>query len=67
MCIWQEVIDLTVDLIGTKLPPSATEILKADHQEVLTTHDWHPGDPCMAIWSEDGQYYECKIDEALLR
>ena len=52
-------------MIGTKLPPSATEILKADHQEVLTTHDWHPGDPCMAIWSEDGQYYECKIDEIL--
>ncbi|XP_052062236.1 survival of motor neuron-related-splicing factor 30-like [Mytilus californianus] len=60
----QEVIDLTVDLIGTKLPPTATEILKSDTPDV-STHTWKSGDPCMAIWSEDGQYYGSKIDEIL--
>lgn len=61
----QEVIDLTVDLIGTKLPPSATELLKTDAPDIVISHNWKPGDSCLAIWSEDGQFYECKIDEIL--
>ncbi|CAG2244683.1 SMNDC1 [Mytilus edulis] len=59
-----EVIDLTVDLIGTKLPPEATEVLKSDAPDV-SSYNWKSGDPCMAIWSEDGQYYGSKIDEIL--
>ncbi|KAE8746362.1 hypothetical protein FOCC_FOCC006857 [Frankliniella occidentalis] len=71
----EEVIDLTSDLIKTQLLESAgsssekeVKVSKPQDTEepdlpVLTAKEWKAGDKCLAVWSEDGQYYEATIEE----
>ncbi|KAK3912644.1 Survival of motor neuron-related-splicing factor 30 [Frankliniella fusca] len=71
----EEVIELTTDLIKTQLleaAGSSTEKeVKAPKPQraeepdspVSTAKQWKAGDKCLAIWSEDGQYYEATIEE----
>ncbi|KAJ8321673.1 hypothetical protein KUTeg_000144 [Tegillarca granosa] len=68
-CIRQEVIDLTVELIGNKQTETESEDEEKDDDKAEGTdvpqHNWQSGDQCLAQWSEDGQYYEAKVDEIL--
>lgn len=71
----QEVIELTLQLLNigpnagnpetedgeSGIVPATTEDEAADNFQTT----WSPGDSCLAIWSDDGQYYEAKIDEIL--
>ncbi|XP_034252988.1 survival of motor neuron-related-splicing factor 30 [Thrips palmi] len=73
----EEVIELTTDLIKTQLLESAgsstdKEVSKSSKPVFATESpeapstskkQWKVGDKCLAIWSEDGQYYEATIEE----
>jgi len=70
----EEVIELTSDLIKTQLLESAgsstekeVKISKPFHTEEEpdspAKKQWKVGDKCLAIWSEDGQYYDATIEE----
>ncbi|KAK3087282.1 hypothetical protein FSP39_004042 [Pinctada imbricata] len=67
----QEVIELTEELIGNKqltdlaAVASTSDNVKEEEVPEVTSYDWKSGDQCMALWSEDGQYYEAKVDEIL--
>ncbi|XP_061181457.1 survival of motor neuron-related-splicing factor 30-like [Saccostrea echinata] len=66
----QEVIDLTEELIGNKQLAAIAADASISGSSLGSTEDtgpveWQVGDPCLAIWSKDGQYYEAKIDEIL--
>ncbi|XP_069106645.1 survival of motor neuron-related-splicing factor 30-like [Argopecten irradians] len=69
----QEVIDLTAELVGqqhailggatlVEAGPSAEE---TESKVELVKHDWKSGDGCLAMYSEDGQFYEAFVDEVL--
>ncbi|XP_052707040.1 survival of motor neuron-related-splicing factor 30-like [Crassostrea angulata] len=66
----QEVIDLTEDLVGNKqltaiaVDASASGSGLGSLQDIAPA-EWKVGDPCLAVWSKDGQLYEAKIDEIL--
>lgn len=72
----EEVIELTHDLIKTQLQEAGgsstekeTKISKPSFSEKEpdspppSEKQWKAGDKCLAIWSEDGQYYEATIEE----
>ncbi|KAJ1531805.1 hypothetical protein ONE63_000459 [Megalurothrips usitatus] len=72
----EEVIELTNDLIKTQQLESAgsstekeVKVSKPSYSEeepdspASNKKQWKVGDKCMAIWSEDGQYYEATIEE----
>ncbi|XP_060574335.1 survival of motor neuron-related-splicing factor 30-like [Ruditapes philippinarum] len=69
----QEVIQLTVDLIGQKQMPGTTDTTESEtgDSEQSTSlkrapvKHWQPGEKCLAIWSEDKNYYEATVDEIL--
>ncbi|KAL4218364.1 Survival of motor neuron-related-splicing factor 30 [Mactra antiquata] len=68
----QEVIQLTLDLIGQKTAPAedkAEEEPGASNETTGTkrapVRHWSPGDKCLAIFSEDKNYYEATVDEIL--
>ncbi|XP_055329919.1 survival of motor neuron-related-splicing factor 30-like [Paramacrobiotus metropolitanus] len=55
----REVIDLTLELIAqvrTNAPANAD-----DSKETLS--DWNEGDACVALWSEDGEFYDAVIKQ----
>ncbi|OCT69702.1 survival of motor neuron-related-splicing factor 30 isoform X2 [Xenopus laevis] len=57
----QEVIELTKDLLSSQ-PSEVTD----DSCDVAFTSGnqwWKVGERCMAIWSDDGQWYEAEIEE----
>lgn len=71
----EEVIQLTCELIKTQLleeqaaledsavPTNSNN--KADSLSQSSSkekHDWKAGDTCLALWSNDGQYYEAVIE-----
>ncbi|XP_038051642.1 survival of motor neuron-related-splicing factor 30-like [Patiria miniata] len=59
----QDVIELTQDLIQAG-PGSKGETVEAESETAETTvASWDVGDPCQAIYSQDGLYYEGTIDE----
>lgn len=52
MCLLQEVIDLTKDLLNSQPEtPSTTN----GSDTVPIKHSWKTGDRCMAVWSQDSQ------------
>lgn len=52
MCLLQEVIDLTKDLLNSQPEtPSTTN----GSDTVPIKHSWKAGDRCMAVWSQDSQ------------
>ncbi|XP_060066137.1 survival of motor neuron-related-splicing factor 30-like [Ylistrum balloti] len=69
----QEVIDLTTELVGQQkaILGGATLLEAGPSSEETETkaeniqHAWKSGDMCMAMYSEDGQYYEATVDEVL--
>uniref|UniRef100_A0A0B6ZYW8 Survival of motor neuron-related-splicing factor 30 n=1 Tax=Arion vulgaris TaxID=1028688 RepID=A0A0B6ZYW8_9EUPU len=78
LCCPQEVIHLTTELIS--VPNAATkgsgtvstssssrgqgqQVSGEDQNE--SQPNWKIGDKCMAIWEEDGQYYEALVEEVL--
>lgn len=52
---------------GSKIEEDVTAKLLAAEQpvveELCTKRDWKVGDRCLAIWNEDGQYYEATIED----
>uniref|UniRef100_A0A8C4QLX2 Survival of motor neuron-related-splicing factor 30 n=1 Tax=Eptatretus burgeri TaxID=7764 RepID=A0A8C4QLX2_EPTBU len=58
----QEVIELTQDLLTSQPTDNSTNV---DEHEASSSvsHSWHVGDHCMALWSEDGQWYEAEVEE----
>lgn len=72
----EEVIELTNDLIKTQLLESAGSSTEKEDKvskppaierepdlPSSAKKEWKVGDKCLAIWSEDGQYYEATIEE----
>ncbi|XP_022091092.1 survival of motor neuron-related-splicing factor 30-like [Acanthaster planci] len=57
----QDVIELTLDLI--QAGPGAKSEGDEVEKEMTETSSWGVGDNCQALYSEDGLYYEGKIDE----
>lgn len=53
MCILQEVIDLTKDLLTSQ--PAETVAKTSGSDTVPVKHGWKVGDKCLAMWSQDGQ------------
>ncbi|XP_022313470.2 survival of motor neuron-related-splicing factor 30-like isoform X2 [Crassostrea virginica] len=65
-----EVIDLTEELVGNKQLAAIAVDAGASASGTGSTEDaeptqWSVGEPCLAPWSKDGQYYDAKIDEIL--
>nr|BAN20930.1 survival motor neuron protein [Riptortus pedestris] len=70
----EEVIQLTCDLIkaqlldeksnadGDLLEKEYSDLTKPDPPISTTKKDWRPGDVCLALWVQDGQYYEARIE-----
>ncbi|XP_054267758.1 survival of motor neuron-related-splicing factor 30-like [Macrosteles quadrilineatus] len=68
----EEVIQLTLELIKTqlleeqKLKDSAEGEIEDSILEAATSHkskhEWIVGDRCLALWTQDGQYYEATIE-----
>lgn len=66
----EEVINLTKDLIKAQMQDEKTD--GEDDKEEITTpmvpitlpskKDWRPGERCMALLVQDGQYYEARIE-----
>lgn len=56
-------------MIGNKQTEAESEDEEKDDDKAEGTdvpqHNWQSGDLCLAQWSEDGQYYEAKVDEIL--
>ncbi|OWF54268.1 survival of motor neuron-related-splicing factor 30-like [Mizuhopecten yessoensis] len=69
----QEVIDLTSELVGqqkVEVGDEEEEAAGPSNEEtgskvVVPQHDWKSGEDCMAMYSEDGQYYPATVDEVL--
>ncbi|XP_028821739.1 survival of motor neuron-related-splicing factor 30 [Denticeps clupeoides] len=57
----QEVIELTKDLLSSQ----PTEGVSTSSSSETTTHtrNWKIGDKCMAVWNQDGQWYEAEVEE----
>lgn len=57
----QEVIELTKDLLSSQPAEggSSTQSSEAHTPSV----SWSVGDKCMAVWSQDGQWYEAELEE----
>ncbi|KAF6020726.1 SMNDC1 [Bugula neritina] len=64
-----EVIELTEELIRQNAPANETQQAASAESSAAsgtqTERTWSSGDKCMAIWSNDGQYYPCTVDEIL--
>uniref|UniRef100_A0A1B6K1X0 Survival of motor neuron-related-splicing factor 30 n=1 Tax=Homalodisca liturata TaxID=320908 RepID=A0A1B6K1X0_9HEMI len=67
----EEVIQLTCELIKTQLleEQKLKETSEGDFEDALSEatlsgkkHEWKSGDRCLALWSQDGQYYEANIE-----
>lgn len=73
----EEVIQLTCELVKTQLLEEEKALKDAEENKTSvssgsskTTHpagskikrDWKVGDKCLALWIEDGQYYEALIE-----
>lgn len=56
-------------MIGNKQATAEPEEEEKDDDKAegsdVPQHNWQSGDVCLAQWSEDGQYYEAKVDEIL--
>lgn len=66
----QEVIQLTQDLVGAAGPSGAESDQQTGEGSVpqapaAPLRVWKPGDKCLAIWSEDKNYYDATVDEVL--
>lgn len=57
----QEVIELTKDLLSTQ--PTVAKASSDNSASAEPSHTWEVGDRCMAVWNEDGQWYEAEIEE----
>ncbi|XP_063047979.1 survival of motor neuron-related-splicing factor 30-like [Engraulis encrasicolus] len=57
----QEVIELTKDLL-TQQPAEGGSGAQSSETETHTC-SWSVGDKCMALWSQDGQWYEAELEE----
>lgn len=53
LCLQQEVIDLTKDLLASQ--PSDSASATNGSESVPFKHNWKTGDKCLAVWSNDGQ------------
>lgn len=53
LCLQQEVIDLTKDLLASQ--PSDSASTTNSSETVPFKHNWKTGDKCLAVWSNDGQ------------
>ncbi|OQV22298.1 putative Survival of motor neuron-related-splicing factor 30 [Hypsibius exemplaris] len=56
----QEVIDLTLELIAQV---RADVPLNSGVAKAASAAGWSVGDACIALWSEDGEFYDAKIVE----
>lgn len=63
----QEVISLTSDLVkayNEELEKKQVGKKKIDEASTSSTRrDWKIGDRCLAIWSQDGLYYDATVGE----
>nr|CAD7437897.1 unnamed protein product [Timema bartmani] len=69
----EEVLELTRDLLKAQLieqQPDSSLVTKEDElsvdelvEQAATKRDWKVGDRCLALWREDGQYYEATIED----
>ncbi|KAE8589338.1 hypothetical protein XENTR_v10017534 [Xenopus tropicalis] len=59
--VFQEVIELTKDLLSSQ--PSETADDACDDMSASGSQSWKVGEKCMAVWSDDGQWYEAEIEE----
>nr|CAD7194676.1 unnamed protein product [Timema douglasi]CAD7399506.1 unnamed protein product [Timema poppensis]CAD7573469.1 unnamed protein product [Timema californicum] len=69
----EEVLELTRDLLKAQLieqQPDSSFVTKEDElsvdelvEQAATKRDWKVGDRCLALWREDGQYYEATIED----
>lgn len=57
----QEVIELTKDLL-TQQPAEGGSSAQSSETQTHTC-SWSVGDKCMALWSQDGQWYEAELEE----
>ncbi|XP_043911633.1 survival of motor neuron-related-splicing factor 30 [Protopterus annectens] len=57
----QEVIELTKDLLSSQ--PTVAKASSDSSATAEPSITWEVGDQCMAVWNEDGQWYEAEIEE----
>jgi len=56
----QEVIELTQELANAQASKTSSTKHEVSKEPV---RDWEVGEKCMALWTENGQYYEATIEE----
>jgi survival-of-motor-neuron-related-splicing factor 30 len=58
-----EVIQLTKSLMGESSSNPSTSTASGSGKAGAVVHSYRSGDPCMAPWSEDGQFYEAIVED----